>query len=451
MVQQILFLLVAITATWYAVRQFGKIRRNVLLGKEEDISGNPGLRWRNVLLVAFGQQKMFTNWIPGVLHLFIYVAFVITQIELIEIFADGLFGWHRFFAPRLGWLYTVIISFIEILSVLAFVATVIFLVRRNVLRVPRFHKPEMKGWPFLDANIILILEILLIVAIFSMNGADILLQQLNPYVYHDTGPLAVSSWLGPMLFGGLNESSLHFVERFGWWLHIGVVFGFLNYLPKSKHLHILLAFPNTYYARLTPRGKMENMPEVTKMVQGMFQPDTAEPPVEEEIPTFGAKDVFHLSWKNLLDAYSCTECGRCTASCPANLTGKKLSPRKIMMDIRDRTEEVGRKLDSKDPQYIREELRGEGVALSGENFGDGRSLFDYISPEEIHACTTCNACVEACPVLINPLEPILKMRRYEILMDSKGPTDWVPMFNSIENGGSPWQMPVSRDHWVNGD
>ena len=449
MIEQILFVLVALAGLGYALWQFGKVRRNVLLGKDETISGNPGKRLRNMLLVAFGQGKMFSNWVAGIFHFFIYAAFLITVIELIEIFADGIFGFHRYFAPMLGGFYTFVISFIEVLSVLAFVATIIFLARRNLLKVPRFHKPEMKGWPFLDANLILILEILLIISIFSMNGADILLQQMDPAHYHDTGNLAITSWMGPALFSGMNAESLHVVERFGWWLHILVVLGFLNYLPKSKHLHIILSFPNTYFARLTPRGQMENMPEVTKTVQSFFEPEGADMDEDEEIPSFGVNDIFDLSWKTLLDAYTCTECGRCTASCPANLTGKKLSPRKIVMDIRDRMEEVGRKLDSKDPQYIREDLRGEAVQLSKENFSDGKSLFDSISQEELYACTTCNACVEACPVLINPMDPILKMRRYEILTESKGPSDWMPMFSSIENGGSPWQMPVTRDQWAN--
>ena len=450
MIQPIIFALVSILAFGYAIRQFSKIRRNILLGQAEAFTGDKGKALQNMLLIAFGQQKMFKRWIPALFHLFIYVAFLFTQIELIEIFIDGLSGQHRFFAPYLGGFYTFIIGLIEILSLLAFVATFIFLARRNLLKVPRFHKPEMNGWPKLDGNIILYLEILLLVGIFSMNGSDVLLQQLDPAHYPSTGTLPVSSWLGPMLFGGMEQGGLVILERFGWWLHIIVVFIFLNYLPSSKHLHILLAFPNTYYAKQNSRGEMENMDAIMNEVKSMMDPDAAfaEAPMDEELPEFGANDVTTLSWKNILDAYTCTECGRCTSVCPANLTGKKLSPRKVMMDIRDRAEEIGSKLDTKDPQYIREDLKGDGVKLEAANFDDGKSLFDYISREEIHACTTCNACVEACPVMINPLEPILKLRRYEILTESAGPSDWLPMFNAIENSGAVWQMPNDRDEWT---
>ena len=449
MIQSILFILIAAAALGIAARQFLKIRRNILLGQDEVITGDTALRLRNMALVAFGQQKMFKRFIPAIFHLFIYVAFLMTQVELIEIFVDGIFGVHRFFAPYLGPAYTGVISFIEILSLLAFVATIIFLVRRNLLKIPRLSM--LNGWPKLDGNLILYGEIILLVGIFSMNGADVLLQELDPAHYPDTGTLAVSSWLGPMLFGGLDQATLVGVERFGWWLHILTVFAFLNYLPYSKHLHILFAFPNTYYAKLESRGEMENMPEIMNEVKSMMGLTEGEPEdmsMEEELPEFGAKDIFDLSWKNIMDAYSCTECGRCTSVCPANLTGKKLSPRKILMDIRDRATEVGHNLDTGDEQFIQEEAKGDGVRLSKENYDDGKSLFDYITREELHACTTCNACVEACPVLINPLDPILKMRRYEILTESAGPSDWLPLFNSIENGGSAWAMSIDRDQWA---
>lgn len=448
MIQPIVFIVVTIAAFGLAFVQYRRIRRNVLLGQDEVIEGPSPARWRNMLLVAFGQKKMFKNWIPAVFHLFIYVAFLLTQIELIEILVDGATGHHRIFAAPLGGFYTFLISFIELLSLLAFIATVIFLARRNLLKVPRFHKPEMKGWPFKDANLILYGEILLIVGIFSMNGADKVLQSMGAEGYHLTGDFAVSSWLGPALFGGMEQATLVVIERFGWWLHVLVVYAFLNYLPISKHLHILLAFPNTYFARLTPRGQMKNMPEIQKEVAAMMNPEAAQSssePQEEAMPVFGANDVFHLGWRNLLAAYTCTECGRCTAECPANITGKKLSPRKIMMDVRDRLEEVSKNIDSKDPKFFPENPQ---TALPNKlGYDDGKSLFDYISREEIHACTTCNACVEACPVLINPLDIILELRRFEILVESSGPSDWLPLFNSLENSQSAWAMSTPRDAW----
>lgn len=436
MLSSVLFLVLTASIGWFAFRGFSRVRRNILLGKDELITGDASLRWKNMFLVALGQQKMFKNWLPAVLHLALYVAFVITQIELIEIVVDGLFGTHRFFAPYLGGFYTFIISSIEILSVLAFVATIIFLARRNLLRIARFQKPELRGFPSRDANLILLAEIVLIIAIFCMNGADKVLQARGADHYHLTGNFAVSTWLGPALFGGLTDGALIAVERFGWWLHLSVVLGFLCYLPYSKHLHIILAFPNTWYADITPRGQMTNMPDIQREVRNMM----GLPPLEEEIPAtdadnfeFGANDVFSLSWKNVLQAYSCTECGRCTAACPANQTGKKLSPRKIMMDVRDRAEEIGLAIE-----------KGEQTR---ESYNDGKSLFDRITPEEIHACTTCNACVEACPVLINPLDIILQMRRHEILTQSAGPAEWLPMFNAIENTGAAWAMSEPRDAW----
>ncbi len=446
--QQIIFILVALVALGLAFRQFAKLRRNILLGKDEQIGGNHSERWKNVMLIAFGQQKMFTRWTPAIFHFFIYAAFLLTQVELIEIFVDGTFGTHRFFSPYLGGFYTFIINFIETLSVLAFVATFVFLYRRNIMKIARFQKPEMNGWPSLDANLILVFEIVLLIGIFSMNGADVLLQQAGNEHYIDTGHLFFSSIIGQNLFGNFSTDSLILLERFGWWLHIIMVFVFMNYLPISKHLHVFLAFPNVYYGKLHPRGEMENMPEIMNEVKSMM--GFTEPTVGEqtEIPEFGSNDVFSLSWKNVMDAYSCTECGRCTSVCPANLTGKKLSPRKVMMDVRDRATEVGRKLDSGDLQFVRKDIKESAVKPDRENFDDGKSLFDYITPEELHACTTCNACVEACPVTINPLDIILKMRRYEILTLSQGPTDWIPMFTSLENSGCVWQMTTERDQWV---
>ena len=456
MLQPFLFAAVALIGFGYAAFQFSKLRRNVLLGQDEALEVAPGERFWNMFLVAFGQKKMFKRWIPAVLHLFIYVAFLFTQIELVEILVDGFTSGHRTFLGALGGLYTVILNTIEVLSVLALIATVAFLIRRNALYIPRFHKPEMEGWPHKDANIILYLEIVLVLAIITMNGTDVVLQGRGEAAYHDTGTLAVSSWLGPMLFGGLENGTLIVLERIGWWVHFLVVLAFLNYLPISKHLHILLAFPNTYFARLKPKGEMANMPDVQKEVQSMLDPDAAfdESAMTEELPEFGAKDVTDLSWLDVLGGYACTQCGRCTAECPANITGKKLSPRKIMMDIRTRAEEIGEKLDSGSAEYISAsaktaaEAAGETAVLTKDNFDDGRSLFDLITREEIHACTTCQACVEACPININPLEPILKLRRYEILTESAGPGDWVPMFTAIENGGSAWAIPDARDKWA---
>jgi heterodisulfide reductase subunit C len=436
--QQIFFVLIAAVSFYFAFKQFFKIRRNILLGKDKDASRDSGVAWKNVILVAFGQKRMFKRWIPAVLHFFIYAAFLLTQIELIEILIDGVTGNHRLFANALGGFYTFIVSFIEVLSLLALVATFIFLWRRNILKVPRFHMSEMTGWPKLDGNIILYLEILLVISVFMMNGADTLLQNIDSAYYPETGNLAISSWLGPALFGGMSESGLHIVERTGWWMHILTVFAFLNYLPYSKHLHIFLAFPNVFYASQESRGEMSNMPEIMNEVKSMMGliPEQNADAMPEELPEFGAKDIFDLRWENIMQAYTCTECGRCSSVCPANLTGKKLSPRKIMMDIRDRAEEIGKNLDADPAKY------------SKENYDDGKSLFDYISREELHACTTCNACVEACPVMIDPLEPIMELRRYEILTESAGPSDWVPMFTAIENSGAVWQVPDEREKWL---
>ena len=436
MIQQLIFIAVLAYVSFRAFKSYKHIYKSIKLGKEEPISGDSGTRWKNVLLVAFGQKKMFKRLIPAVLHLFIYVAFLFTQIELIEIVIDGVFGQHRFFANALGGLYTLIINSIEFLSLGALISTIIFLWRRNLLKVPRLVMPEMKGWPTLDANYILMAEIVLITAIFTMNGADGLLQKIDPAHFPDTGPLLLSSVVGG-LFSGFSEGTLHFLERAGWWLHILVVFGFLLYLPISKHLHILLAFPNVYFSKLKSRGEMANMPEImneVKSMMGLTDPAAEEAPMTDELPDFGSKDIFDLSWKNILEAYTCTECGRCSSVCPANGTGKKLSPRKIMMDIRDRATEVAVAVKEKD--------------YNTKDYDDGKSLFDYISDEELFACTTCNACVEACPVMINPLEPILELRRYKILTESAGPADWMPMFTALENTGAVWQMPNERIEWA---
>ena len=388
---QAIFILISIYAFGRAWKNFMKVRRNILLGRDEKVEGNTLERWRNVFFIAFGQKKMFKLTIAAVLHLFIYVAFLFTQVELLEILVDGAFGEHRFFSHYLGVLYPIIISTIEILTFLAFIATIAFLARRYVLRLERFQKPELKGFPMFDATMILVLELTLIFAICCMNGADSALQLKLPEEYHPVGPFAISSFLGPAILGNVDVHLLVFIERFGWWLHYFMVLAFLNYLPISKHLHVILAFPNTYFAKLTSRGEIENMPIIMNEVRSsMDLPPMPNTPVmqEGEMPVFGASDVFDLSWKNVMDAYTCTECGRCTAACPANITGKKLSPRKIMMDVRDRAEEIGKKLDTCDIRLINKELHPEATTLTAQNYGDGRSLFDYILKEEIHACTT---------------------------------------------------------------
>lgn len=411
-----------------------KIRQNILLGRDVNRSDNSSERWKTMILVAFGQKKMFTRPIPALLHLVIYASFVITQIELIEIFVDGLSGSHRIFREYLGGFYTFTISFIEVLSLLTFFVTIAFLARRNLLKLPRFTMSELKGWPMKDANLILIFEIILLSCIFTMNGADEVLQAKS-YGF------AVSQYLGPILFGGIKSNeTLHLLEQIGWWGHIFMVFVFLNYLPFSKHLHILLAFPNTYFSNLESKGRFSNMESVTNEVKLMLDPNAdpyAAPAAQSDVPQrFGAKDVIDLTWKNLLDAYSCTECGRCTSSCPANITGKKLSPRKIMMDTRDRLVEVG-----------------EGIRKNGKEYQDGKSLLgDYITEEEIWACTSCNACVQECPVNIDPLSIIVDLRRYLVMEESKMPTELTGMLTNIENNGAPWQFsPIDRLNWANED
>ena len=432
MIQSIFFILITAFIASKAISKYKSIYRNINLGKDEQIIASPN-RLRNMIYFALGQKKMFDRPIVGIFHLFIYTAFIITQIELIEVFVDGISGNHRIFASLLGGFYTLIINSIEVLSLLALVATFIFLSRRNILKLIRFQKPEMKGWPTMDANIILLGEITLVIGIFLMNSSDQVLQKIDPSHYVQTGRFYLSSLISENMLSNFPKDWLVLFERFGWWLHYLTVLGFVLYLPYSKHLHIFLAFPNAYFSRISPRGEMGTMPAIENEVRGMIGLEIKNPDVIA--PTnFGAKDIFDLSWRNLMEAYSCTECGRCTSVCPANLSGKKLSPRKIMMDIRDRMEEVGTKLDKLNSQ--------------AKEFDDGKNLFDLISREEIYACTTCNACVQACPVLINPLEPILEMRRYDILMNSAGPSEWLPMFNSLENSQSAWSISSSRTEWA---
>ncbi|GAB5418899.1 MAG: (Fe-S)-binding protein [Crocinitomicaceae bacterium] len=421
-----------------------KVRSNIFLGRDVDRSDNKAERWKTMLLVAFGQQKMFARPIPALLHFAIYAAFVITQIELIEIFIDGLSGQHRIFRDSLGGFYTFMISFIEILSVAALIATFIFLARRNLLKIPRFNMKEMNGWPKMDGNMILFMEIILVTCIFTMNGADEAMYNAGAVHGHEgevgSYGFAISSLFADSIFGGMSAESLSLLERIGWWGHIIMVFTFLNYLPYSKHFHIVLAFPNTYYSNLEKKGRLTNMESVTNEVKLMMDP-TADPfaaPPEgaPEPQRFGAKDVTDLTWKNLLDSYTCTECGRCTSSCPANITGKLLSPRKIMMDTRDRLAEVG-----------------DNKRKHGADYDDGKSLLgDYISEEELWACTSCNACVQECPVNIDPLSIIVDLRRYLVMEESKVPTELTGMLTNIENNGAPWQFsPADRLNWANED
>lgn len=426
---QWLFLMLLFAAVFLFTRKIRSIRRNILLGKEEEPGGHSSDRWKNVLLLALGQKKMFSNPFVAVLHLFIYVGFIIINIEVLEILLDGMLGTHRLFLPLLDNYYTSLINTFEFLALSVVVACVLFLARRNIAKVGRLNSNDLDGWPRKDANAILIIEIILMSLFLVMNASDRALQQRDTPGYHHTGDFALSSLLLP-LFTQWTANELMVLERVSWWLHIAGILAFLNYLPYSKHLHILLAFPNAYYARSEPKGKMTNMPSVQNEVLYALQPDLA-PETASPPQRFGAKDVSDLSWHNLLDAYSCTECGRCTAACPAHLTGKLLSPRKIMMATRDRLEEVGRQLDKKTPTP------------------DEKDLFHYITPEEIRACTTCNACVEACPVSISPLEIILEMRRALIMEDSNAPKEWNTLFGNIENNFAPWKFsPDDRASWA---
>lgn len=429
--QQILFVLLAISAIYIFTKKVGEIRRNIFLGKALDLSDNAAIRWKNLLLLALGQKKMFKNIPVALMHFIIYAGFIIINIEVLEIVLDGILGTHRLFLPLLGGIYNWLINIFEVLALGVLVVCVIFLARRNWLKLKRFLSKDLNGWPKTDANFILITEIILMSLFLIMNATDQILQDRGQAHYANTGGFLISAQMIP-LFEGFSSNTLVVIERTAWWIHIAGIFAFLNYLPYSKHLHIALAFPNAYYAKLDSPGKFNNMPEVQNEVLYAMQPELA--PTNAAPPaSFGAKDIFDLSWKNLMDAYSCTECGRCTAECPANITGKLLSPRKIMMATRDRLEEVGKNINQ-NKSFIQ----------------DNKSLLhDYISVEELRACTTCNACVEACPVSISPLDIIVELRRSLIMEESNAPQEWNSTFSNIENNFAPWKFsPDDRDKWA---
>lgn len=434
-VPNVLFGLILILGLGFFARNVIRLKRNIFLGKDVDVSDNKSLRWKNMAKIALGQTKMVVRPIAGILHIVVYVGFVIINIEVLEIIIDGLLGTHRIFSG-LGAVYNILIASFEILAFLVIVAVVLFWIRRNVIRLKRFIKPEMEGWPKKDGNLILYIELVLMFLFLTMNAADFQLQQIGADHYAQAGSFPISQFIA-VFFQGLPEATLVAIERTAWWMHIVGILFFLNYLYYSKHLHILLAFPNTYYGKLTPKGQLPNLESVTNEVKLMMDP-SADPfaaPAEDAPVTekFGASDVTDLSWVQLLNAYTCTECGRCTDECPANQTGKMLSPRKIMMDTRDRLVEVGNNIDS-----------NKGVFKE-----DGKQLLDdYITREELWACTSCNACVEACPVSIDPLSIIMDMRQYLVMEQSAAPTDLNNMMGNIENNGAPWPFnQMDRLNW----
>ena len=428
-------ILIAIGFGYFAIN-VRKLIRNIKLGQPVDRNDNPGLRWKNMTLIALGQKKMFRKPIPAVLHLIVYAGFIIINLELLEIIIDGIFGTHRIFR-FMGGFYSFLIGSFEILAALVLVAVITFLIRRNVIRLWRFIHSDLRGWPKRDANYILLFEVVLMTLFLLMNAADYHLQNLPDGVghYYKAGAYPISSLIAP-IFEGMPASTVILMERTFWWLHIAGILFFMNYLYYSKHLHILLAFPNTYYADLTPKGKFRNLESVTNEVKLMLDPNAdpfAAAPVDAAPSKFGASDVMDLHWVQLLNAYTCTECGRCTSACPANITGKKLSPRKIMMDTRDRLEEVGRNIDKNKGTFV----------------PDNKMLLDdYITREELWACTSCNACVEECPVNIDPLSIIMDMRRYLVMEQSAAPMSLNAMMSNVENNGAPWQYSqLDRLNW----
>ena len=434
----VLFVILLGVAVGLFAKNVKKINRNIQLGRKIDRSDRSNERWGNMVRIALGQSKMVKRPLAGILHIVVYIGFILINIELLEIVVDGILGTHRIFAPYLGGFYNILIGSFEILATLVLVAVIIFWCRRNVIRLQRFWKDEMKGWPKLDADLILYFEIVLMCLFLTMNGADLAIQTYFPEATHymQAGAFPVSQFLLPF-FEGNELSSLILVERTAWWIHIIGIFIFLNYLYYSKHLHILLAFPNTYFSNLNPKGQFGNNPNVTSEVQLMMDPNAdpyAAGDESTEVEKFGASDVMDLNRIQLLNAYTCTECGRCTSECPANQTGKKLSPRKVMMDTRDRLTEVGDNIEKNKGTFIE----------------DGKQLLgDYISHEELWACTSCNACVEACPVDIDPLSIIMDMRQYLIMEESAGPSDLNNMMSNIENNGAPWPFnQQDRANWA---
>lgn len=439
-IAQIAFILAFAIGIGIFVRNVRRMIRNIKLGREIDRNDHPGVRWKKMAKIALGQYKMVRRPVSGIVHIIVYLGFIIINIEVLEIIIDGIFGTHRVFAGG-GAAYDFLIASFEILALLVLVGVIIFWVRRNILHVYRFMAREMTSWPKNDANYILYFEMVLMTLFLVMNAADHQLQINGAPHYVEAGAFPVSSMLLPLL-DGLSNSTLIFIERTAWWLHILGILFFLNYLYYSKHLHILLAFPNVYFSKIRPKGEFDNIEAVTKEVQLMMDPDAdpfaapAEPEGQEEgePEKFGASDVFDLNRVQLLNAYTCTECGRCTSECPANNTGKLLSPRKIMMDTRDRLEEVG-----------------ENINKNGSFQDDGKQLLDdYILREEIWACTTCNMCVEACPVGIDPMSIIVEMRRYLMMEQSAGPADLNNAMSNIENNGAPWPYnQMDRLNWAN--